>query len=213
MHNFCRTGAVSALVLGLVLGLCGCTTVITETAKMAKEDRSSDDHFTDSKIGTNLLAALADRDKNLLLDVSADVWEQRVMLTGTVADAKTRKEVEQLAAADKRVKKIYNEIQVVSVAELARRRDATKNKSSAGKEGVDRALNDFWIETKISARLVASSEVASVNFRWRSVRNTVYLIGRAQNNAELKACQAIIRTTEGVAQLKSFVEIKPLTKN
>lgn len=45
---------------------------------------------------------MSDKDKNLLLDVSADVWEGRVLLTGTLDSRKTRREVLSLVRRDKR---------------------------------------------------------------------------------------------------------------
>ncbi|MEK7222002.1 MAG: BON domain-containing protein [Nitrospirota bacterium] len=204
---------IAGLVLCLALGTAGCTTVIVEAAKKTMEDRLTEDQVTDTKIGTGLLSSLADKDKNLLLDVNVDVWEQRAMLTGTVSDAKVRQDVVRLAQADERIRRIYDEIQIVSKEEQARRREAAKNKDESKKEGMGQAVNDFWIETKISAQLISTRGITSVNYRWRSVRNIIYLIGRARSENELKTVLDIIRKTEGVSQVKSFVEIKPVLKS
>ena len=73
----------------------------------------------------------------LLLDVKTDVWEQRVMLTGTLDDPKVKADVVQLVKqADPRVKKIYDEVQIVSKEEKEQRREAAKNKDENKKEGV-----------------------------------------------------------------------------
>jgi osmotically-inducible protein OsmY len=194
------------------LWLPGCSTVIMESAKRTLEDRSTEDQVTDTKISAAILSGLSGKDKNLLLDINVDTWEQRVMLTGTVADNRTRQEVVQLARADRRVKAVYDEIQVVSTAEQARRREASKTKDSSQKEGIDRSVNDFWIETKISAKLIADTDVASINYRWRSVRNTVYLIGRARSGAEYRDVVNTMLTTEGVRSVKPFVDVRPVAK-
>jgi len=112
----------------LALGVAGCVQVLTEAAKKTMEDRVTDDQVTDTKIVTGLLSGLADKDKNLLLDVNVDVWEQRALLTGTVSDAKVRQDVVRLAQADDRIRRIYDEIQLVSKEEQVRRREAAKNK-------------------------------------------------------------------------------------
>ena len=197
----------------MAFSVSGCSTVLVGTAKMAWEDRSTDDQVTDTKIGVSLLSGLADKDKSLLFDVNTDVWEKRLMLTGTVSDARTRQSLVQMARADTRIKKIYDEIQVVSLQEQARRRDAAKPKEGLKKEGSERVFSDYWVETKISAQLISTREVVSANYRWRSVRNTLYLIGRAQSANELKSVLAIIRATEGVSQVKSFVEVKAVLKS
>jgi osmotically-inducible protein OsmY len=192
----------------LLLGASGCTTVLSEGAKRAAESRHSSDFFADAQIGTSLFSALAQKDAGLAMDVNIDVWEQRVMLTGTVADAKTRAEVVQTVRANKRVLKVYDEIQIVSAEELARRRASVAKRDASKKEGLERVANDYWIETKITGQLLATRDVSSANLRWRSVRHTVYVIGRAQSLEEHRKAMDAIRTVDGVAQLKSFVEVK-----
>ena len=110
--------------------------------------------------------------------------------------------------ADARVRKVYDEIQVVSTEEQVRRRDATTTKASQ-REGASRVASDLWIETKISAQLIAAQNVTSVNYRFRSVRRTIYLIGSAQSRTELNSVLAIVKATEGVSQVKPFIDIKP----
>jgi hyperosmotically inducible protein len=198
----------------VVLGATGCMQVYEQAAKTAFEDRSNDDHILDVKIDTNILSALSDKDKSLLLDVKTHVWEQRVMLTGTLDDPKMKADVVRLVKqTDPRVKQIYDEIQIVSKEEKEQRREAAKNKDESKKEGVGQAVNDFWIETKINAQLLSTRGVTSVNYRWRSVRDVVYLIGRSRSDDELKTVLGIVRKTEGVTEVIPFVEIKPLSKS
>ena len=101
----------------------------------------------------------------------------------------------------------------MSKEEKEQRREAAKNKDESKKEGVGQAVNDFWIETKINAQLLSTRGVTSVNYRWRSVRDVVYLIGRSRSDDELKTVLGIVRKTEGVTEVKPFVEIKPLSKS
>jgi osmotically-inducible protein OsmY len=198
------------LVLGLMMatfGISGCSTVVWETAKKLRENRISEDQFTDSKIGATLMAGLAEQNLGLLIDVNADVWENRVLLTGMVADSGVRKEVVRKVRTDKRIVKIYDEIQVVAAADQVKRRDAARAMSSQA--AASQPDDDFWVETKISAKLVSAQDVISVNYRWRSVRNTLYVIGRAQSKQEMTQVLALIKATDGVARVKSFIEIKP----
>ena len=78
------TSTIRLTVCLLFLLWAGCTTVMIETGKKAFEDRTTEDQVTDAKITTGILSRFSDKDKGLLLDVSADVWEQRVLLTGTL---------------------------------------------------------------------------------------------------------------------------------
>jgi len=200
----------TAIVLlgGFTLGSCT-PTIMTEAAQSAFEDRISEDQITDLKIASHLLKQLLDTDNNLALDVGIDVWEQRMMLTGGLDSAATRDKVLAIAEADKRVKTLYNEIRIVSTLERDQRRQQAQNRDSSESSSVKQTVNDYWLETKIKAQLLTAKDVRSVNYRWRSVMNTVYIIGRARSQAELDIVSGIIRDTKGVRNLKTFIEIKP----
>src|SRR5262245_3517971 len=146
---------VASVAVVVALGMTGCMQVYEQAAKTAFEDRSNDDHILDANIHTEILSALGSKDKSLLLDVNLDVWEQRVMLTGTLDDPKIKADLIQLVQqADPRVKKIYNEIQIVSTEEKEQHREAAEFKKDASKkmEGAGQFVNDYWIETKINAQ-------------------------------------------------------------
>ncbi len=191
---------LTATLLLLASALGGCTTMVWETAKKLHEDRPTEAQFADTRISATVMSGLVEKDVGLFMDVNADVWQARVLLTGTVTDQTTRRSVVRQVRADQRIQKIYDEIQVVSKAEQERRSAAANNAATTG--------SDFWIETKIAAKLVAAKGVTSVNYRWRSVRNTLYVIGCAQSKRELAQVLALIRDTTGVARVKSFVDLK-----
>lgn len=199
-----------AVLLASVVGLTGCSTVVWETAKKLHENRATETQFTDTKISANLMTGLAEKDVALFMDVNADVWDARVLLTGTVTDYNTRKDVVRQVRSDKRIEKIYNEIQVVSKAEQDKRRQWAQDRRTAAAQDSTASGSDFWIETKIAAKLVTARDVTSVNYRWRSVRNILYVIGCASSRQELAQVLTLMRTTDGVARVKSFVEIKPV---
>lgn len=168
-----------------------------ETGEKALEDRSTENQVTDTKMATNFLSDLSGKDKGLLLDVNVDVWEQRVLLTGTLDDPNVRDEVVQMAKADARHKALYDEIQIVTPEEKERRRKQVEQQDKKDTEGMGQTVDDFWIAAKIEAQLIAAKGVTSVNYRWRSVRNQVYLIGRTRSQAELDKVLDIIQTTKG----------------
>jgi osmotically-inducible protein OsmY len=196
--------AVAGIIM--VMSLSGCASVVTSAAQKAWESRSTEDQVTDSKIHTGILNSLKNKDKSLLLDVNVDVWEQRVLLTGTLDEAGLRSEVESLAKEDSRIKTLHNNIQVVTTAEKEARR---KQKEEGGdeKSGVGQTVNDFWIETKIKAQLLTQSNVGSVNYFYRSVLNKVYVIGKAANSVEKNLVLSIIRDTEGVKSVQEYIAI------
>ena len=207
MERLMKTLATAVVVVA-GLGIAGCTTIVTSVAQKALEDRTTEDQATDTKITAAIIDGMTDIDKGLLLDVSVDVWEQRVMLTGTLDSAKTRSAIDAVAKGDARVKALYNEIQVVTTAEMEARREQAEKKDEAEEGG---AVNDFWLESKIKIQLVAAGGVTSVNYFWRSVQSTVFIIGRSRTAEERDKVLATIRATEGVKAVKSFIEIKPVS--
>lgn len=200
---------LTGVLLALAMALTGCTTVVWETAKKLHENRATESQFTDTRISASLMSGLAEKDVGLFIDVNADVWDARVLLTGTVTDHAMRQDVVRQVRADKRIQKIYNEIQVVSQVEQDKRRQLAQDQRSAPAQDSTASGSDFWIETKIAAKLVTARDITSVNYRWRSVRNTLYVIGCAQSKQELVQVLSLLRATDGVARVKSFVEIKP----
>lgn len=197
----------AVLMVGILFS--GCATVMIEAGKKAFEDRNTEDQITDTKIATGVLSRLSDRDKSLLLDVNVDVWEQRALLTGTLDNPQEKQAVAELVNSDSRITKIYNDIQIVTKAEKEARREKAEGDNKNSKEGIGQTVDDIWINTKIEAQLIAQKGVTSVNYRWRSVRNNVSLIGRANSSAELAKVLDIIKATKGVESVKHYVEIKP----
>jgi len=109
------------IVIGLLISV-GCTTIYQETAARIWQDRSGEDQKIDFKIQSGILSRLSDKDKGLLLDVSVDSWEKRVMVTGTLDDPAVRKEVIAMVKQDDRIKVVYDHIQMVSKEEKEARR-------------------------------------------------------------------------------------------
>jgi osmotically-inducible protein OsmY len=205
MRNFSKLNRALAGLFCLLIAVSGCATVVTETAKKAWESRSTEDQVLDTKIGVGILDRLSGKDKSLLLDIGVDVWEQRVMLTGVLDKAATIDEVARLVKEDSRIKKIHNEIQLVTAAEKEKRRK-DKDESDKKESGAGQSVNDFWLETKISARLLTTKKVTSVNYRWRSVLNKVFVIGRAADGMERDLVLSVIKETEGVKSIKDFIK-------
>jgi len=208
--NVTLKAITSFAILAAALAVNGCAaTVISEGSKAAWEDRLAEDQIVDTKIKIAFNKRLIERDKDLVWDVSADVWEQRFMLTGTLDSAAERFAVVALARKDKRIKVLYDEIQIVSSKEKEQRREQAKKKEAEEKSGIGQSVNDFWIETKIKAKLLTASGITSVNYRWRSVRNKVYIIGHAPDGLKLKRILQLIKWTDGVKSTKHFIQIKP----
>ena len=205
----CKTAAAVLLaVVTLGLGACSPTNnVVSNVAKAAFKNRLAEEQVVDAKIKAGILDRMIGIDKMLALDLSVDVWKTRVMLTGTLSSTDLRNQVARATQQDARISEFYNEVQIITEDEQATRRE-WKEKAQSGAQKAAESFEDFWIETKISAQLIGAEGVNSVNFRWRSVSGTVYLLGEAGSAKELNAVVTIIKNTKGVKALKSFAPVR-----
>ena len=144
MFEMCRRlGAcapVMACVAGLVLAGCSSPTMMLDAATTVAEDRSMSQVASDVglKIDINT-KLLSNKYRDLFLDVNTNVYENRVMLTGSVETTADKRRATLLVRGIKGVTKVINELQVTADGSLG-----------------DTA-NDLWIETKLKARLVGAT--------------------------------------------------------
>lgn len=168
------------------------STVVTETVKSGLEDRSTANQIADASIKAAIAKALLDEGAGMFVDASTDVWEQRVMLTGSVETAADKKKAGDIAAATEDVEVVFNDIIVTS-------------KDS----GVGGMVDDVVIQTKIEAKLLAAKGVNSLNYRWRSVDGRVFVTGRALSADEHEKVKAVINDTEDVSSVTSHIVVQP----
>ena len=184
-----RWPALAGWALVGLLTLTGCITSATKAATIVKEDRTFYNHAADVEIKSTIRTAYLEQ--NMLLDITTDVYEGQVMLTGAVKNAEERSRAEALARQVKGTREVYNDIQVTD------------------KGGVKATAEDVTILTKLHAKLLAAKDVSSVNFRLRAVNGVVYFLGIAQSQGELDKILEIVRETDGVRQVITHMQVKP----
>ena len=192
-----------ALAAALLLSS-GCAAVVTTVAQKAYEDRSTETQVTDVKIHTRILKYFSNIDAKLAIDVNTDVWRGRVLFTGTLDNPALRRDIERHARKDRRIRALYNHIRIVSKKIKEKRRRA----GDSGERGVGQIVSDAWIGAKIKVRLLAAADVKSVNYRWQSVMNRVYIIGTARTRAERSLVLRILLSTKSVKGVTSHIDIK-----
>jgi osmotically-inducible protein OsmY len=192
MLGLCRRlGACAAVVAGLALAGCSSPTMMLDAATTVAEDRPMSQVMSDAGLKIDINAKLlSNKYRDLFLDVNTNVYENRVMLTGSVKTGAHKRRATLLVLGVKGVTKIINELQVTADGSL---------KDTA---------NDLWIETKLKARLVGAKGVSSINYRWRSVNGVVYFIGVAQDQSELAEVMRLARGTSHVNNVVSHVRIQ-----
>lgn len=117
------------------------------------------------------------------------VDQGRVLITGVVQDPDDRVEAVRLAWQVEGVRQVINEIRI------------------AQGEGLPGYVRDQWISARLRTALTFDRDVQSINYSIDAVGGTVYLMGVAQNQAELNKVIETARTISHVKQVVSYVKM------
>ncbi len=177
------------------LTLSGCTAVGMATGAGASLGVAASQEGGISRAATDLRIQTAINDlwfrSNVqsFLKLDLTVNQGRVLVTGVVQDPEERVEAIRLAWQPEGVKQVINEVQVAK---------------SAGIVGYAR---DSWIATRLRTALTLDRDVQSINYSIDTVKGVVYLIGVAQNQAELNRVIETARTIPDVKRVVSYVKV------
>lgn len=184
--------ALGVAALALTTAACTTPTGLIDATTTVAEDRSLSQLATDAEIRLDLnKKLLGEKYRDLFLEVSTNVFEGRVMLTGSVKTLADKNRASALAQDITGVRTIYNDLQVTDQG------------------GFKNTANDVWIEAKLKARLVAEKGVRSINLRWRVVNGVVYVIGRVRTEEEMGKVLTVIRDVDHVTRVVNHIVVKP----
>lgn len=113
----------------------------------------------------------------------------RVLITGVVQNPEHRVEAVRLAWQPKGVTQVINEINV------------------ADSDGLSGYARDAWITGRLRTALIFDRDVQSVNYSIDTVKRTIYLMGFAQDQAELNRVMETARTISDVQRVVSYVKL------
>ncbi len=169
---------------------------IKSAVEAVAEDRSSGDIAKDLEIKARITIDVVDKMGTDVISINADVYEQDVMLTGSVEKKELKTQAGKLTRAVEGVKKVYNEILVVKAIE--------KDKGA-----IENFVDDTVIESKINALLLDARGVNVTNFRWRSVGGKVFLFGRALSGQERDKAVMVVKDIKNVSSVTNRVKVRP----
>ena len=184
----------STVAIALISLLAACTQPIglVNVASSPSEDRSFETLSADTAITFDINEILlGEKYRDLFAEISTDAYERVVLLTGTVKFAQNKQRATDLVRGVKGVKRIVNELQVTN------------------DYGIGAAANDLWIETKLKVLLLGTKDIRSINYRWRSVNGTVYVIGAARSQQEMNTVLDVIRKTDRVKKVINHAWVRP----
>jgi osmotically-inducible protein OsmY len=143
----------------------------------------------DAKIQAEINSLWFKFDTKMFMQLDMTVNQGRVLITGVVQNPEHRVEAVRLAWQPKGVKQVINEIRV------------------AKSEGVTGYARDSWISARLRTAITFDKKVQSINYTIDTVQGTVYLMGVAQNQAELNRVVETARTIPDVRQVVSYVKL------
>ena len=172
------------------LSSCGTALVVgagTEVTRTVLQERSTMDALKDTEIQITLNNKYIRHSTGLFADVSTDVHEGRVVLTGTVPDRADKITATKLA---------WETEGVLSVAdELVVKEDS----------GVAAYAEDAWISNQLRFALLTDIDVRSVNYNVETVDKVIHVTGLARSGPELERVMDHARSVPGVVRVISHV--------
>lgn len=152
---------------------------------------------TDVKIQAEINDLWFQYDLKTFAKLDLTVNQGRVLITGVVQNPEDRVEAVRLAWQPKGVTQVINEIQL------------------AEGPGFISYARDSWISTRLRTALTVDKNIQSINYSIDTVRGIVYLMGVAQNQAELNRVIETARTIPDVKRVVSYVKLagEPITAN
>ena len=195
------TGLRLASGLGLVSVLCACSPIGTAVGvgatvvNMAMEERGIVHAVNDDAIWLGINNRLFNKDQKLFVNVSLQVHEGRVLLSGFVQKPEDRVEALKIAWKSEGVREVNNQIRIGPSLNLA-----------------DYAEDAYLIQ-RLRLVYLIDEGIRANNFSVDCIRSTVYLVGVAQNEAELQRAIDHARDIPYVRNVVTDVRIKgqPLT--
>ncbi|WP_263142328.1 BON domain-containing protein [Pseudomonas sp. RIT-PI-AD] len=168
---------LACLAASLILGGCGSRTV----------GKSIDDQFTPSKVSAKIAQTNADLKTNSHIVVAS--YNGVVLLAGQTPSAELKNQAEQAARSVAGVKKLYNELQVMSpssVSSLAR-------------------MNDGTITSKIRTQMFADGNIPSSRIKVVTENGLVFLLGLVSHQ-EADLATRVVQETAGVQKIVKLFE-------
>ncbi|QEX25034.1 transporter [Hypericibacter adhaerens] len=176
--------------------LAGCSPIgMAETAGVfvavqATQERGLGTALSDDVIWTKVQARWLDNDADMFSKVRLQIQEGRLLLTGVVQKASARVTAVRLAWEVDGVKQVIDEIKVAEAPDLGQ------------------AIQDQWVAQELRNKMLLDIKIRSVNYSVEAVEGTIYLMGIAQDNAELQRVIDHARDISYVRRVTSYVRIK-----
>jgi len=189
-----RRMQLPALVL-LAAACAGCpamaiTTAATTAASATADDRSYEQQLSDDGRKAEIEKALLENDASLAADVNVDVYQGRVMLTGSVDDPESRRTAVEIVRGEVGDVVLYDDIQVVP-------------------PGTPSDGGGFLANKDLGLRLMGEEGLESQSFQHRVVNGVAYIMGAATSEAQVELARQTALGTSGVDRVVTHIDVEP----
>ena len=154
------------------------------------QERSVGAAIDDVTIRVDLNRRLFEAGEDLFIGVGIDVVEGRVLLTGVVPSVEHRVDAAKLAWLAPGVKQVLNEVEVSAKPDLIA------------------FVRDKRIGGQLRIELLRDLDIVDINYTVTTVNGVVYLLGIAQDQAELDKVVGHASNIGGVKKVVSHVLLK-----
>ncbi len=184
-----------ALAAAALLGLSACAPVGMVAGAgagvgvAAAQERGIAGRTADLRIEARIFEKFFNTDVSLQTKLGVEVYEGRVLLTGATEDVRLADKAVKLAWQVDGVKDVINEIQL---------------RNSGAKD----FIRDTWITGQLRSKITFDKEIFAINYAIDTVNGRVYIIGIAQNPAELRRVMDHAGNIRYVRDVISHVRVK-----
>jgi len=162
-------------------------------ATLSKE-KTVGSSLDDTNIWTKIKAAFLQHHKEIegvLSNVSVEVSEGRVLLTGKAASADDRLKILKLVWEQNGVKEVINEIKLEN-----------------NEESIGSYSKDVWITAQVKAKLLANKAVRSINYNIETIDSIVYILGVARSEEELSQVISEAENVKNVTKVVNYIKAR-----
>ena len=191
------------LILTLFL-LNGCAPIVlfggaAGSGVVLSKEKSVGNSVDDVTIWSKIKAEFVKNKKEIpgiLTNVSVEVSEGRVLLTGTLDSPDDRLKVLRIVWDQNGVREVINEIKI----------------ADGGKTGIKQYTNDTWLTTQVKTKMLGDKEIHSLNYSVETIDNVVYILGVAKDENELQHVIDAAESVKGVEKVNAFVRVSSKKK-
>ena len=190
--HFRLAAVLIALALAPALAGCAATAIGAGAAggSAAVQERGFSGAVADSRIRVQINDLWFKADERMYRKVSLQVQQGRVLITGLVDDPEMRRRAAELAWQADDVKEVINEVDVTEDG------------------GAGTYARDTWISTQLKGKLLADSEIMSLNYSIETANGRIYIIGIARSQEELDRVLDHARNISRVREVVNYIQVQ-----